>query len=81
MIALAVAQTPVFAYMVFAGRAVYPTYEFAPRLLEITPLADQALAGVVMKIGNLIVVLSILGRAMYHWSNGETPSQPKSDQG
>jgi putative membrane protein len=49
-----VAQTPVFAIITFADVIIYPTYEAAPRVWIGDPLHDQALGGVIMKIGGFI---------------------------
>lgn len=65
---LMIAQTPVFAYLVFSGQPLYPTYEFAPRLMEMTPLEDQILGGVVMKLFNVLLFVLLFGIAFYKWN-------------
>lgn len=64
---LAVAQTPVFGFVTFSPEVLYPTYEAAPRLLALTPLEDQRLGGVVMKISSVIVFGALLIRAFFRW--------------
>lgn len=52
----AVALTPLFAFIMFSTEVLYPTYEFAPRLIEgFSPMDDQLLAAAIMKLGNIVV--------------------------
>lgn len=75
---LMVAQTPVFAYLVFSEDVLYPTYEYAPQIMEMTALQDQVLGGVVMKIGNVLLFLVIFGWAFYRWGSlEEDDSKPR----
>jgi putative membrane protein len=68
--AVAVWLTPVFAYVTFSPDVLYPTYEFAPRLIaELTPREDQVLAGTIMKIGGLSVALACFGWSFWRWSS------------
>lgn len=64
---LMIAQFPVFAFLTFSGEVLYPTYEFAPRIIDIDPLEDQILGGVIMKIGNMIFSLSVIATSFYYW--------------
>jgi putative membrane protein len=64
-----VAMIPVSAYVVFSGDILYPTYEYAPRLLAgFTPADDQLLAGIIMKIVGMAVSLTALGICFFKWS-------------
>ena len=73
---LMVGQIPVFGFLTFSGEVLYPTYAFAPRLefLNVTPLDDQVLGGVIMKITNMIVSLIVLGTSFYLWSRSDRSS-------
>jgi putative membrane protein len=63
-----VAMIPVAAYIVFSGDILYPTYEFAPRLIAgFTPADDQLAAGAIMKITGLAVSLLALGVCFFKW--------------
>jgi len=63
-----VGMTPIFAYITFSEGILYPTYEYAPRLFaHFTPMDDQLLAGVGMKIVGLSVALTAVGAAFYRW--------------
>lgn len=65
---LMVAQLPVFGVLTFSGDVLYPTYEFAPRVMDLSPLEDQVLGGVVMKVTNMIVSVILLITAFARWS-------------
>jgi putative membrane protein len=67
LLALSLGQLPVFAYVTFANRVLYPTYETAPRLLPLTPLADQQLGGIIMKIAGMAVLFTMLAIAFWQW--------------
>jgi len=64
---LMVGQFPVFGYLTFSGEVFYPTYEYAPRIFDISPLDDQILGGVIMKVCNMVISLVILGTSFYAW--------------
>jgi putative membrane protein len=70
---LMIAQLPVFAFLSFSETVHYPTYEWAPRIIEdLSPLADQILGGVVMKVANMIVSITIFGLSFYLWARKDT---------
>lgn len=65
---LMVAQLPVFAFLTLSGEVLYPTYAYAPRLFpELPPLNDQVLGGIIMKVVNMVVSLSLLAGTFYLW--------------
>lgn len=65
LIALAIAQLPVFAYVTFSKSVLYPTYAYAPRLTVLSAHADQQLGGVIMKITAMLVLFfSFIGICM-----------------
>jgi putative membrane protein len=68
---LMVGQLPVFAFLSFAGEALYPTYVWAPRIINLDPLNDQVLGGIIMKAVNMGVSLTLLGIAFYRWAKAE----------
>jgi putative membrane protein len=64
-----VAMIPVAAYVVFSGDILYPTYEYAPRLIAgFSPADDQLTAGVIMKFVGMAVSLGALGVCFFKWS-------------
>lgn len=68
LLAIEIAMTPLFAYITFSPDILYPTYEYAPRIVtDFGPGDDQLLAGVMMKLVSIIVSLIAFGVAFYHW--------------
>lgn len=65
---VAVAMTPVFAFLAFADNVLYPTYEYAPRLItDFSPASDQLLGAAIMKTGSIVVTLVAMIIAFYRW--------------
>ncbi|MGE9295190.1 MAG: cytochrome c oxidase assembly protein [Puniceicoccales bacterium] len=64
---LMVGQLPVFAFLTLSEQVLYPTYEFAPRVTDLSPLQDQILGGLIMKVTNMGVSLSLLAWCFYAW--------------
>ncbi|MCC6415406.1 MAG: cytochrome c oxidase assembly protein [Opitutaceae bacterium] len=63
-----ISLTPLYAYITFSPDILYPTYEFAPRLIAgFSAANDQLLAGVIMKIGGMLVALTAVGVSFYRW--------------
>lgn len=68
ILGVVITMTPVFAYITFSQDVLYPTYEFAPRLIENFDAAgDQLLAGVMMKLIGLCVSLGTFAVSFYRW--------------
>lgn len=66
--AVLVAMTPVFAYITFSHEILYPTYEYAPRIIaDFSPAADQLLAGAGMKIIGMFVALAAVAVSFFRW--------------
>ena len=61
-------MTPVFAFVTFSHDILYPTYEYAPRIIAgFGPAEDQLLAGVLMKIVGMAVAMTAFGVSFYRW--------------
>ena len=70
-----ISMIPVSAYIVFSGDILYPTYEYAPRLLAgFSPADDQLTAGIIMKISGMLVSLTALGVCFFNWSRSSNRS-------
>jgi putative membrane protein len=68
LVGVLIAMTPVFAYITFSHDILYPTYEFAPRLIPgFTAGEDQLLAGVSMKLMGMAVAGAGFGVAFFRW--------------
>jgi putative membrane protein len=69
LLATEVAMIPVSAYVVFSSDILYPTYEYAPRLIAgFSPADDQLVAGVIMKVSGMAVTLVALGICFFKWA-------------
>ena len=75
-IAVVIAMTPLFIYLAFTDNVLYPTYEFAPRLIgRLDPADDQMMAAAVMKIGGMLMAFLVFVDAFMRWHRaGETIS-------
>jgi putative membrane protein len=71
-----IAMTPVFAYITFSPDVLYPTYEFAPRITNLTAAADQLLAGAMMKLVGMGVAILAFGVAFYRWYQATEKKHP-----
>lgn len=68
LLGVLIAMTPVFAYITFSQDILYPTYEFAPRIIaDFGAAEDQLLAGVMMKLAGVFIALAAFGVAFYRW--------------
>lgn len=68
LLGVVIAMTPVFAYITFSSDILYPTYEFAPRLIaNFTAADDQLLAGSMMKLVGVFGSLAAFGVCFYRW--------------
>lgn len=68
-------QMPLIAFFVFSRTVLYPTYEFAPRLLDLTPRDDQILGGALMGVGGMFITLGLITVAFFRWSR-ESAADP-----
>ena len=64
---LPIAQLPVFAGITFHPDVVYPIYALAPRAFGLSPMADQALAGAIMKVFGLLFFGVPFTRIFFEW--------------
>lgn len=67
LVGVTIGMTPVFAYVTFSRDVLYPTYEFAPRILDLTAHQDQVLAGSMMKLVGMSVSMVAFAVAFYRW--------------
>jgi putative membrane protein len=75
VLATEVAMIPVSAYVVFSSDVLYPTYEYAPRLIAgFSPADDQLIAGIIMKVSGMAVSLTALGICFFKWSKSSHES-------
>jgi putative membrane protein len=77
LFAVTIGMTPVFAFIAFSDNILYPTYEFAPRLIaRLDPADDQLLGAAIMKTGGIAVTLIAMSVAFYRWSRPAARAAP-----
>ena len=77
LVLVAIGMTPVFAFITFSGDVLYPTYEFAPRIIaNFSPMDDQLLAGAIMKLGGMAVALLAFSVSFYRWYRASLEDRP-----
>lgn len=66
--------------LVYADFPAYATYELAPPVFGVSAVADQQVAGMVMKFGSGLVLWSVMGVLFFRWyvreAEGEEPARP-----
>lgn len=79
-LAVVIGMTPVFAYITFSQDVLYPTYEYAPRIIAgFSAADDQLLAGASMKIVGMLVALAAVGTSFYRWHAASQNSEHQSE--
>ena len=68
---LSIAQIIVFAPITFAQSPLYEWYANAPRIFGITPVVDQQVGAIIMKIGWGIFSLVLIIVLFFRWYNAE----------
>lgn len=64
-------MTVVAAMITAAEDVLYPFYEAAPRLFDLTPLADQRLGGVIMWVPSGVIPLAAFTIVFFRWAASE----------
>lgn len=72
-------QTAAFALVTFAGQPLYAPYVAAPRIWGITPLEDQQMGGILMKLGAMASLGPALAIVFYRWAWREGASRVDLD--
>lgn len=73
-----VLQLPLFGIITFSGQAFYSTYEFAPRIVNLSPVDDQVLAGVIMKLLGMAIYAVPLIVIFFKWYNESQPPRRRA---
>lgn len=59
------------SFITFSQVVLYPSYGDGPTTWGITPLADQTIAGIVMKLGGAFYLLGIIATLWFRWIRDE----------
>jgi len=71
-----IGMMPLYAYVTFSQEILYPTYEYAPRIIaSFDPSQDQLLAGTLMQLVSVFVATCAAGLAFYKWYQTQEPSR------
>ncbi len=62
-----------------AGHVLYPSYVASSRLLGLSPLSDQRLAGALMWEGGMLVMVVALGAVLFDWMDREERRAERED--
>jgi cytochrome c oxidase assembly factor CtaG len=65
------------AFITFSTVVIYPMYQETPKLWGLTPLADQQIAGLVMKILGLLILWLLLTVRFFQWVGHEEHENEK----
>ena len=68
---LSVAQIIVFAPITFSREPLYQWYVNAPRIWDISPVVDQQLGAIIMKIGSGAIFMVLIIVAFFKWFSHE----------
>ena len=68
---LSIAQIIVFAIITFAEEPIYDFYVQAPRIWALSPLFDQQLGGIIMKVGSGVYFLTLMIIIFFKWFKQE----------
>lgn len=69
---LMVAQLPVFAFLTLSDTVLYPTYDWAPRIIPgFSAIDDQILGGLIMKVSNMGFSIVTFCVVFYLWVRKE----------
>ena len=68
---LSIAQLILFAPITFSREPLYQWYVEAPRIWSISPLTDQQLGAIIMKMGGGALFLVLIVVAFFRWYNRE----------
>ena len=64
---LSIAQLILFAPITFSKEPLYQFYASAPRIWDISPLTDQQVGGIIMKMGGGAIFLALIVVAFFRW--------------
>ena len=72
---MSLAQIIVFGIITFAREPIYQHYIDAPRIWNISPLVDQQLGGIIMKVGSGFLFLFLMIIAFFKWFDEDSNSE------
>lgn len=79
ILASGIIQTPLFAFLTFSESVFYVSYLTAPRITSLSPLQDQVLGGVIMKLAAMawmFLALAVVFACWYRKERGSFSFRP-----
>ncbi len=68
LVAVTIGMTPLFAFLAFSTDVLYPTSEYAPRIIaNFSPAQDQLLGAAIMKLGGMGVTFIVFAVVFTRW--------------
>ncbi len=64
---MSIAQIVLFGVLVFAREPIYQWYVDAPSIWSVTPLADQQIGAIIMKVGGAAIFMTLIIIAFFRW--------------
>jgi putative membrane protein len=69
------------ALLTFSDKVMYPTYGAAPRITSLTPVADQQLGGLIMKVAGTVVLWALATVIFFIWAHRDERDPGAEDRG
>lgn len=69
LLGLTILNMPLFAFLTFAKRPLYPTYANAPRIMEMSAYTDQVFGGALMKLTGMLVMFVLIALVFLRWTS------------
>lgn len=67
------------AFIIFSNDVLYPTYAAAPRVYGISPLTDQQMGGLLMKVPGTLVLWGVLTVIFFKWAGQEQRREEETE--
>jgi putative membrane protein len=64
------------SFMTFGSTVLYSFYEHAPRRWGLSPIGDQVLAGLIMKLSGGAIIFGLMAVVFFRWYNQEQREHP-----
>ena len=77
---LSIAQIILFAPITFSAEPLYEWYVNAPRIWDISPLVDQQLGAILMKMGGAAIFLTLIIVIFFRWFSQEERNQAEASE-
>jgi hypothetical protein len=62
--------------MTFGSTVLYSYYEHVPRRWGLSPIQDQVLAGLIMKLSGATIIFGLMAIVFFRWYNQEQRDHP-----